>query len=99
MKIILNKCYGGFDFSDEMKEELTSIYGEELDWDWDDATDYRLDSNAIALIEQYGSEWANGYCAKLKIIEIPKEATDYAVEDYDGFEEIVYVLNGKLHWA
>ena len=23
MKIILNKCYGGFDFSDEMKEELT----------------------------------------------------------------------------
>jgi hypothetical protein len=43
------------------------------------------------------AEAINGACAKLKVVEIPEEATDWELNEYDGLESITYVVDGKLH--
>ena len=43
------------------------------------------------------AEAVNGICAKLKVVEIPEEATDWEINEYDGLESITYVVDGKLH--
>lgn len=95
MKIILNKCYGGFHFSREMKEILSKMVSENVEWE----DDFSMDSSAISLIEAKGSEWASGRHSKLEVVEVPPEATDWCLEEDDGYERIVYVVNGKLHWV
>lgn len=86
MKIVINKCYGGFGVSEEGLKMLN------LKNDWDvDRTDERL----IELVES-GVD-VNGFCAKLEVVEIPDEATDWEISEYDGYEEIIYVVNGKLY--
>lgn len=47
----------------------------------------REDFNLINMIEKLGSNRCSGECAKLKIIEIPKEV-EYEIQDYDGNEWI-----------
>ncbi len=44
-------------------------------------------SNAVLInfIKAYGSEWASGEFAKLKIIKIPDDV-GYVIEEYDGYE-------------
>lgn len=46
----------------------------------------REDKLLIQVIEELKEE-ANGYCAKLKIVEIPDDV-QYEIEDYDGLEHI-----------
>ena len=31
------------------------------------------------------------------IVEFPDEATDWGIFEYDGYEWVVYVLDGKMH--
>ena len=42
---------------------------------------------------------ASGFCANLRIVEIPDDYTDYYINEYDGAETLIYVKDGKLHWA
>ena len=35
----------------------------------------------------------------LEVVEIPDEATDFDIIDYDGSESVVYVVDGKIHYA
>lgn len=95
MKILVNRKYGGFGFSKEMKEELGKRLGCEIEWD----DDYASDPEAIALVKERGSKWASGRFSTLEVVEIPEGATDWCLEEHDGMEQIIYVLNGKLHWA
>ena len=92
MTFILNKCYGGWSISDFAMEQLG------LDSNYPDMDE--VDEKKLArLINEYGSEKCSGHSAKLKVIEIPDNATDWDIEDYDGVERIVYVVNGKLNYA
>ena len=92
MTFILNKCYGGWSISDFAKEQLG------LDSNYPDMDE--VDEKKLAeLINEYGSEKCSGRSAKLKVIEIPDNATDWDIEDYDGIERIVYVVDGKLNYA
>ena len=91
MKMVINKCFGSFELSDEALDELGVDY-------WGDDEDARKDSRLIELVEM-NSEKASGYCAKLVVVEIPDEATDYYLDEFDGMEDIIYVLDGKLHWV
>lgn len=90
MKIVVNKCYGGFGFSDKACEMLglksRFAYVE------------RTDPAVIACVEQLGQA-ASGSCARLEIVEIPDTATDWEVEEYDGAESVMYVVDGKIHHA
>ena len=92
MTFILNKCYGGWSISDFAMEQLG------LDSNYPDMDE--VDEKKLArLINEYGSEKCSGHNAKLKVIEIPDNATDWDIEDYDGVERIIYVVNGKLNYA
>ena len=89
MKFVLNKCYGGFDLSEEAQEILGQA-------DYDIKRD---DPNLLALIEEKGIQFVQGKYAKLKIVEIPESATDFTLDEYDGWERIIYVVNGKLNFV
>lgn len=90
MKIIVNNGYGGFGISNEALAKYNipdGMYNYEL----------RIHPKLIAAIEQ-GEDISSPYCA-LEVVEIPKGATDYMVQEYDGLETVYYVLNGKIYEA
>ena len=90
MKIVVNKCFGGFSVSEKVKEALglCSVYDEVE----------RDDPKLIHLVETLGDD-ANGRSARLRIVEIPDEATDWEIDEYDGAEKIIYVLDGLIWHA
>lgn len=85
MEIVINKCFGGFNLSNFAEERLGTSYPE------------RTDGELISLIKEYGSKQVSGPFAKLKVVEIPEETTDYEIDEYDGLERIMYVVNGKIY--
>ena len=90
MKILLNKCHGGFGIS-EFAERVCSIDPNAS------LSDIRVNPDLIDCIEISGADAFNGRYAELRIAEIPDEATDWEVEEYDGFEWLTYVVDGKLY--
>lgn len=95
MKFVLNKCYGGFRLSEKARDELKSKLNSEEFFDWELA---RNNEALVEVVEKLGSE-ASSSLSKLVVVTIPDENTDYKIDDYDGIETIIYVLNGKLHYA
>ena len=50
--------------------------------------DMRADPTLVEVVEELGSA-ADGWAAKLVIVEVPDEvAADYEIDDYDGFETL-----------
>lgn len=83
MKIVINKAYCNFIFPNEyLKPDDEWVLVKD---------DLRLDPELIELVE-------NG-CSNpfLEVVEIPDEATDWELNDYEGWETITYVVDGKLH--
>lgn len=92
MTFILNKCHGGWSISEFAKQQLG------LDSNYPDMG--KVDIKKLTeLINKYGSEKCSGWSARLKVIEVPDNVTDWTIEDYDGFEKIIYVVDGKLNYA
>lgn len=89
MKMIINTCIGGFGVREDVEKNLglDNMHEDEI----------RTNPELIAMIE--AGEDVDGCCADLEVVEIPDSATDYYLKDYDGMESIIYVLDGKLHWA
>ncbi len=92
MIFVLNKCYGGFSISDFAKESLglSTVYPTMNDTNT---------HNLARLIKEYGSEKCSGKHARLKVVEIPDDSTDYEINEYDGVENITYVVDGRIHHA
>lgn len=88
MKIVINDCYGGFGLSEEAMDML------EIN---DDYSIDRTNPVLIDVVEELGGR-ASGYCANLVTVEIPDEATDYYISEYDGMETVIYVVDGKIHY-
>jgi hypothetical protein len=97
MKIVLNKCYGGFSLS----EEQALAYGipEEELYDRGDSKVYydeveRTDPKLVAVVEQgLPDAWASN----LVVVEIPDNAF-YRIEQHDGNEYIIY-SESEIHFA
>ena len=89
MKLIINTCYGGFHTPNGFKV----LYPNTNDCDID-----RDDPRLIEYCEAHPDELRFG-CTRLKVVELPDTTTDYYIDEYDGAEEVIYVLNGKLEWA
>ena len=89
MKLVINTCYGGFSVSKEWAERLGTYTH--------DSEELRYNAKLISAIE--AGEDVNGACAKLEVVELPENCTDHYVEEYDGSESVIYVVDGKLHWA
>ena len=89
MKFVINDCFGGYGYS----INFLNKYGKEF------GSLKRNDPKLVAAVEEFGEEESSGQYSALCIKEIPDDATDYSVEEYDGAESIIYVKDGKLHWA
>lgn len=87
MTIIINKCYGGFHIPEALCE------AEELSR-YDDIE--RTDSRLVEFVQSHGGDYREG-CARLVAVEVPEDATDWELDEYDGFESIIYVVGGKLY--
>ena len=86
MKVIINRCYGGFGLSEaaikEYAKRIGKSEGKVYDWQID-----RDDSDLVAIVEEMG-ESANGLCAKLAVVEIP-DGISWEIDEYDGYEKVV----------
>lgn len=84
MKIVVNRCFGGFCLSKKAYEFLG------LEWDGygfkysDDKS--RTDEKLIECIKTLGDK-ANGQYSQLEVVEIPDDV-DWEIDDYDGIETI-----------
>lgn len=81
MKIVINKCYGGFGLSEAAYEYLG------MEWDgygYDFGREDRADPKLVACVEALG-EAASGELSELAVVEIP-DGVDYTIEEYDGIE-------------
>ena len=95
MKIAINTVYGGFTLSAKAIE-LAKEKGVEVSR-WGDVEN-RADPKLIEAIEEIGTEASGRYCS-IGIVEIPEDATDFIIEEYDGRETVLYVHNGKIFRA
>ena len=88
MKVVINRCWGGFALSDNAEKDLNvnedSCYPNGMDIYDDEARTYQP---LIDLIEEKGSEYVSDRYAKLRIVEIPDDV-DWYISDYDGMEEV-----------
>ena len=88
MKVVVNRCWGGFSLSQEACEALG------LEWDgygyshrYFDVNDKdRTDPKLVEVVEKLGDR-ANGSCAELRVIEIP-DGIDWYIDNYDGMETV-----------
>ena len=87
MKIVVNRCFGGFD----LPIEFYNMYPDVEEWDIE-----RTDETLIEFLETH-DKYTVPYYTKLKVVEIPDAATDWRISDYDGAESILYVVNGKIN--
>lgn len=90
MKIVVNKCFGGFNVSDEAARKLGLCDGYHIV--------SRVDDRLIKMVEE-DADKTSGPSAKLRVVEIPENATDWELNDYDGRETIIYVVDGRLYHA
>lgn len=92
MKIVINTCWGGFSLSDYacLKLGIDDPYAYSFN------RDMRLDPKLVELVEK-DSSIVSGNCAKLAVVDIPDEVTDWIINEYDGKEDILYVIDGKLN--
>lgn len=94
MKIVINKCYGGFGVSKAIYDKLG------LKWDGYGYLDnssfgikdnnynaYRSDEKLIKAIEKIGAKKSSGEMAELRIVTIPDDV-DWELNEYDGIETI-----------
>ena len=82
MKVVINRCFGGFGLSKEAIKDL----GCKNSWDYE-SENKRTAPELIALIEEKGSEYCSEDYAELKVVEIPDDVNWY-IDDYDGVETI-----------
>ena len=89
MKVIINTCFGGYGIDEALAAGLGySAY------DWDTRTDPQV----IAAVEADADAAARDDCAELEVAEIPDTVTDWDIQDYDGYETLIYVVDGKIHY-
>ena len=89
MKIVINKCFGGFGLSEKAREILG------IDNSFDEYQIDRNDPKLIEVVETLGDE-ANGNYARLRVVNIPDDSTDWEIDEYDGAEKVLFVVNGKI---
>ena len=83
MKIVLNKDYGGFGYG------VAPEYG-----DFVRNCNDRTNPELVAFVESHPDK-----CGDLEVVEIPDETTDWDIDEHDGWETLIHVVGGKIHYA
>lgn len=84
MKYVINGEYGGFRIPEEILPKIP-----EAKWKYDDSEEIRTNPELIGYV-------LNNPDCDLVVVEIPDNATDWRVNEYDGAEDVICVVNGKL---
>lgn len=84
MKIVVNDAFGGYGFGvDRECRGLVALY-----------EDKRTSEVLIAFVENNPNK-----CGDLVVVEIPDNATDWDINEYDGLETVIYVVDGKIYYS
>lgn len=86
MKIVLNKCFGGFGLSDKGVKRFRELEEDNTEERFYEVA--RENPNLITVVEELGDE-ANGDYAELVVVEIP-DGYEYKIDEYDGIETAYY---------
>lgn len=93
MQVIINRCYGGFNFSHEAIKLYESRTGSKVQNPRDLYYDgLRNDPEMVEVFKELGSERASGSYSKLSVEEVP-EGYDFEIQEYDGLEHIELRIN------
>ena len=100
MKIVYNACFGGFGINPEFFDiyGIDSMYGIDRDdfWKLERSRDVRTDPRLVEYVEAHPKEEDRHGCSLLKVVDIPDNATDWFITEYDGVETVYYVVDGKI---
>lgn len=111
MKIVVNRCFGGFSLSAAVAAELGITDPSRLKYGfrpdpqdfgldptlWSDGVEVRSAPRLIEAIEKVGIKEAAGEYASLEIVEVPDDATTVYIRDYDGRETVVWSMSEIHH--
>lgn len=90
MKIVINKCFGGFSISEKAVEMLSKLKGKKVHEYLYESEEYatveRNDADLIKIVEELKGESYGDY-AELSVVEIPDDV-EWEIEEYDGKEWI-----------
>ena len=83
MKIVINRCYGGFGLSEQAKDECKTRGFDAGGYVYDRD---RANPILVSVVEKLGDN-AHGSSAWLTVVEWP-DNVPYSIEEYDGFESL-----------
>ena len=86
MKVVINKCYGGFELSKLAQERFAELTGQHLP----DFEIERDDPALVQVVEELGKA-ASGNFAQLKVVTLP-DGTEWEIQEYDGVEWLTQPL-------
>jgi hypothetical protein len=94
MKIVLNKSYGGFEYSNTLELAYLQITQKT---ECPDEDELRIDPIFIKLIEEayLNNQDPNTKFSKLYVFEIP-DSVKYQIHEYDGYESL-YWSDTEIH--
>ena len=84
MKVVVNYAFGGFGYH-VPKEYKDLVYRYEND---------RTNPELVDFVENHPND-----CGDLAVMTIPDNATDWDIQEDDGDEIIIYVVNGKIRYC
>jgi hypothetical protein len=82
MKIVINRCHGGFGLSDVALTRYKNESGNDIS-QWSIP---RNDAILVSIVEELGEDSWGGY-AELKVVEIP-DGIEWEIDEYAGIEWI-----------
>jgi hypothetical protein len=83
MKVVINRCFGGFGISDTALARYNELADTKLEtYHGMD----RADPLLVQVVVELGAE-ANDFAADLKVVDIPDDVKWY-VHEYDGLEAV-----------
>ena len=85
MKIVINGDFGGFGYGIESIEFRTLVNRLASD---------RKNPELVDFVKNHPED-----CGDLVIATIPDNATDYVINENDGLETLIYVVDGMIHFA
>lgn len=84
MKIVINSAFGGFGYQvDPRYEDMVRSH-----------RDDRTNPELIHFVENNPL-----LCGDLEVVIIPDSVTDWYIDEYDGRETVIYVMDGKIYWG
>lgn len=89
MKAVINACYGGFGLPKDVCEKISIDPSDVFELSEDKT--FRTNKDLIQIIEENPERFE-----ELAIVDIPDEATDWVINEYDGLETVIAVVNGKI---